>query len=81
MTRQELNTFKISEDIDLIINKIALATMAIDGWHANGEREEGVAGLGFLLDEAITDLRAIANILHPTPVRTERLEAVENAAA
>lgn len=71
MTRQEVNTFDLAEKINLVADKIALATMAIDGWEALGERREGVSGLGRLLDGAIDELQEISNMLHPKASKQE----------
>ena len=65
MTRQQINTINLAEKINIIADNIALATMAIDGWEAVGERNEGVSGLGRLLDGAINELQEIAEIIHP----------------
>ncbi|WP_035595531.1 hypothetical protein [Hyphomonas polymorpha] len=57
-------------------SKVALATMAIDGWSICGKSENGVYALGMMLDEVIAGLTEVEEILHPS-----KPKAVENEAA
>ena len=78
MTRRELKTVELADEINLVIQKISLATMAILGWDREGARQEGISGLVNLLDEAHDDLLSVRAAIHSD---TEERKAVENVAA
>lgn len=75
MTRYEMKPHEMADKISRVIDRVALATMAVDGWSHCGERPEGVNGLGNLLDEAIYELRQIKEIIHPDSPKVSEVAA------